>query len=720
MLKKATITKVVAFFHKKVAPHIFKKEILPVFLIIIAGFIIYANSFKNEFVWDDELLIINNHHIKSPYFIPHIFTTDLFREGNGIGSFYRPIQSITYMVDYAIWKLNPFGYHLTNLILHILTSLTLYYLISLVCHNRKVAFLTSLFFIVHPIHTSAITYISGRAEPIYLFLLLVSLILYLKSNEIGDSKRNYFFFFSILVYILALISKESVLIFPALIILYEWSFGRGARLSVAMRNRWKIFLFIFITFVYLLVRFFILGFSKVSVGGNLHDLYHRILTFCSIFPEYIGLLIYPVNLHMGRDITLIRSIFEPSAFPGILFILFYCLVIIWVYKRSKQVFFGLSWLLVSLIPVSGIMPLNAVMAEHWLYLPAIGFFIILAVALVRVSEFKRGFFKKVGVPVAVVCIILFYGKATAARNNDWKDPITFYRATLLYSPNSCLFHYNLGNAYLDNGDYTNAIKEYELVVRHCHEVLAWNNLGVSYFNLDQDEKAMECYEKALEIEPNQAKTYSNIGLVYERRDDIEKATAYYKKAIEVESDYLKSYYNLCRIYEKEGDTDEALKMFESASRNVPEIAELHYWSGYYYQKKGLSDQAIEEYKMAIRLSHDILLAYLNLALLYEQKGNYKMAIKENKKALRAEPEHQEARLNLGTLYGKMGYTERAIKEYGKVLKINPDSAKAHFNLGCAYANKGNMDIALNEWKKALELDPGLKAAKENIKKVMQP
>lgn len=138
-------------------------------LIILLGIVVYSNSIDNRFIWDDHFLITNNESVKNWSGIPKVFTSDV-EDGSGRRFIlYRPIQMVTYMFDYSLWHLNAKGYHLTNIALHILVSLSLFWLINVLCGNTLISFLASMFFVAHPAHTEAITYISGRADSLSAF-----------------------------------------------------------------------------------------------------------------------------------------------------------------------------------------------------------------------------------------------------------------------------------------------------------------------------------------------------------------------------------------------------------------------------------------------------------------------------------------------------------------------------------------------------------------------
>jgi len=194
---------------------------LSVFLIIVLGSLVYTNAISGQFIWDDEHLVQNNTMIKSWKNVPAVFAEDIGAGGGKEYNFYRPVQMLTYMADYSLWKIDPKGYHLTNIILHILAALAVYYLIYLLLADDLIAFFAAAFFTAHPIQTEGVTYISGRADSLAALFSLGAFIFYIKNRS---SNRLTGYVCILLSYTLALLSKESSLILPVLVLLYHLSF----------------------------------------------------------------------------------------------------------------------------------------------------------------------------------------------------------------------------------------------------------------------------------------------------------------------------------------------------------------------------------------------------------------------------------------------------------------------------------------------------------------
>ena len=218
-----------------------RRNLFLILLLILVTFLVYAPSLKNGFVWDDFLVVTDNHFIKSWKNFPLMFTRqyltspeDLpYLTDRNIGSgeiSYRPVVTLTYFVDYWIWKLNPFGYHLRNLVLHLINTVLLYWFCFLVLKKEKWAFWASLIFALHPIQAEAVAGISFREDLLAFLFFLSSLLLYIHQKKIKrGSKRYAFYFGSLFSYFLAVFSKETALVLPLIVLLWDSFFDAGGK-----------------------------------------------------------------------------------------------------------------------------------------------------------------------------------------------------------------------------------------------------------------------------------------------------------------------------------------------------------------------------------------------------------------------------------------------------------------------------------------------------------
>lgn len=587
----------------------------PVFIILIAalGFMVYANSLGGKFLYDDDKLIRDNVYIKSWSNIAKIFTKDI---GSGAGTlynfnFYRPIQMLLYMMTYSLWKLNTAGYHFANIMLHISVALTVYFFINLLFNNRTIAFFAGVFFVVHPIHTEAVSYISASADPLSTLFILLSFIFYIKNNTMP----------AVLCYAISCLSKEYSLILPVLLLLYHYVFKKEVRIN-------KFIPMIGVTFVYIVLRSV---FTFSISGAEVHTTFlQRVPGFFIAVTNYVRLMFLPFGLHMEYGAPTF-SPFDPKAIAGIVilcFLLFYALSNL---NKDRLLSFAILWFIVSIMPVSNLLPINAYMAEHWLYLPSLGFFLILAKMLNIFYANSRTFCVAIA-----VCLLAYYSVLTVRQNAYWRDPAVFYEMTLKYTPNNWRIYNNFGNVYLKNGNY---------------------------------EKAMEAYKTAIRLNPNLAGAHNDLGNLYGRLNKLEDAIAAYKKAIEIDPNFAGAYNNIGTIYYSMNMQEEAIKVLQKAISLDPNFADAYNNLGNSYAAIGEKEEAIKAYKKAVQINPAFDKAYNNLGTEYSDPNE---AIRAYKKAIEINPSYAEAYYNLSKSYEAIGKSEEAAGCYKKAKSLDPN------------------------------------------------
>jgi tetratricopeptide (TPR) repeat protein len=536
-----------------------KTHIINIILIAFIGFAIYANSLQNQFIWDDEYLVVKNTFIQNRDYIKEIFTTHLFKAVGTESNFYRPIQSLTLLIDYVIWGLNPSGYHLTNTLIHIINAILVYWLALLLLAEVKTALLSALFFLAHPIQVQAVTYISGRADPLMTLFSLLSFILFIRVTKQFSKKLNIGYFGSILCLILALLSKEAASILPVLFLLYLWILQKKNLYRTATSS----IIFFIVVAIYFWFRIGILKITGVHPALVNIPLLDRLLIALKAFGQYVGLLVFPSNLHMERIIAIKNGALNIGIWIPLAFLILCIILIFKSANKYKLISFGLSWFLINLLPVSNIYPLNASIAEHWLYLPSIGFFLAVSVFLTEIKYRKT-------ITVISVAILIILSILTIRQNSYWREPISFFQKTLKFRPDNARLYYGLGTVYKKKKMFAEAKREFakalELNPKYTE---VYNDLGNIYLKEKLFDSAIEYYEKAATVSSNLFEPYYNLGNAYYQKGDYGKAILNYKKALSLKKDDPNIHYNLAMVYGKTGQTDEAIKELEATLKLNP-------------------------------------------------------------------------------------------------------------------------------------------------------
>lgn len=450
---------------------------IPVFLSVLAifvlTFLVYANSFGNEFVFDDISQIITNPVIRSFSGISDAFTHHLtyFSEKHRLeGKFYRPLQTVTLMVDYFLWGKEPLGYHITNTLLHALVGILLFLFLRLVTRNAGLSFLVSAVYAVHPAHTEAVAYMSGRADALSTIFLLLAMIFQRRYWEADNAGRKALYYLLILAsFVIALFCKESAVMFPFMLMLCDYCLRcerserseRSAQGYSSIINKRILF---YLPFFFIMIAWFLAKNTIVTTETMVFKpspLGVRIISVPRNIVGYLRLSIIPTDLHMEYRLPYPHSPFQRGYFGPIVFIVFFLAAFYYVWQRGKRdpgyriLFFGLAWFLLGLLPYLSIFfQLNAPFAEHWLYVPEMGLLLGIFYALYYRARTHRWATRALA--AACVVMIVVFSVLTVRQNAVWKDPVSFYLYTLKYAPYSATIYNNLAIECIKAQDFSKA------------------------------------------------------------------------------------------------------------------------------------------------------------------------------------------------------------------------------------------------------------------------
>jgi len=527
------------------------KKILPLLLIIILTALVYLNSFKNDFVYDDHVHILSNKDIRYPNNIPKFFTSS-FKD------LYRPLRSINYMVVYSLWNENPFGYHLNSLFLHILNTVIIYFIINLLINKKGISLIASLLFAVHPIHTGRVTNITAGFDQLGILFIFLSFYLYLLYLK---KEKAIHYVLSISVFLLALLSSEEAVIFPFLLLLYGICFNKS-------KKKFRIYIpFFILDFLYIISRFFILGIGARASEYTAGSFYFTMLTTAKVFVKYIILLLFPFRLTLYPNIAVANSLFEIKVILSILILLCLIFIAIKSYRKNKIITFIIGWFFITLIPFSNILPLTTLIAERYLYIPSFAFCLLLAILIHKLYNLKN---TKIIAILIFILLLVSYSAIAIKRNTDWKSDLVLWAKTVKTSPLSSEAHDNLGFAYERAGFIDKAIIEFKKSVNlNPSNYKAYTNLGTTYAQKGNFTLAEKYLKTAIKINPNYYKAHNYLGLIYAKQGLFNKSILEFKKAIKTNPNFDEAYYNLGMVYEYLKEYNLAKKEFEKAFRLDP-------------------------------------------------------------------------------------------------------------------------------------------------------
>ncbi len=449
------------------------KTFWAILIISVLAFTSYSFMFEASFkTMDDQFLIVNNNDIKSFENAGKIFQETFF-EGS---PYYRPMVTLSYMTEYHFFGLNPFFYNLVSVFLHIATAIVVLLVINVILKNFGAAFCAALLFAIHPIQVDTVSNVAGRPSGLCgLFSLSAFLFFVLTLNASAKNKKALFYSLSLIFFALALLSKESALMLPAILGVYVSIFfgHRGWR-----KNILTVLPFLALLFIYGLARN-ILSAPQMLFWPTFHEQFLGVVTFVRAVATYLRLFVLPLDLHFDRSRLLFDSLLSAEAFLTVLFFTAALLTVFQLRKKiKKEEMFFLLWFFIELIPVSQILPLGVqpgriLTAEHFLYTASIGIFVILVLTARRLRDavVSRKILSKNIFYIGAVSFYAFLFLTAIQQNIYASSEFSMLKRSVECEPNNARVQSNLAFNYAARGFF----KEAE---NHLRQALILNPLDV--------------------------------------------------------------------------------------------------------------------------------------------------------------------------------------------------------------------------------------------------
>lgn len=481
-------------------------------ILFVAVSISYFPVLKGPFLFDDEFFIQKNEVVRG-FDVKKIYTTGVTQGANVSGNFYRPNQQFVFAVLTKLFGQKPFVFHAFSIFCHTLGAFLLFLLLTELGFSRDGSFIGALLFLLHPIQTEAVSYISGLADPLSGIFLLSGLLFLTKG--VKENSVLKFMVPASVFFVVALFTKESMVVFlPLAVIVSVFLFS--SQTSKPTTTEW-IFLIIFLglDIVYLILKFTVFKFEDVAGLTSEKNLYTenlqiRIITFFNILPEYFKMFLFPKQLNYEKPYTAYTELLNMRSF-----ISFFALavLVVSVYKLKKQptLFLGLAWFFAALMPYTGLIPLNSMFLEHWIYIPVIGL-IILVVGLYEFLKKKNAarYFS-----IALIPVLLLFVYRTNARNKEWANIEKFYLNELKYSQDAIRIYNNLGMYYADKKQFSKAISYYKKAIQKWDNFpQPHHNIANIYLDMNRPEDALNELYNALRIDPNFLYSLDKLQLIY--------------------------------------------------------------------------------------------------------------------------------------------------------------------------------------------------------------
>ncbi len=438
--------------------------------------IAFGPALRGPFFFDDEHFILRNTSIQSLANVPEIYRTTVTQSAHIAGNFYRPNQQLVYSLLYQIWGTNvSWPYHLVPILFHSANAFLLGIWLVTLGYRKVAAGSAAFFFAVHPVQTEAVAYISGLADPLALFFMLLGLVGYTKELSRQTQAQNdrpriqsvFLVIWPAVWCLFALTSKENAVVFLPLMILTSAHWIMREHRSLPPKALVGLAGVAILTLTYLGLKFTVLNFTKTigltdDVNAYTQDLGLRLTTFLHIIWDYFVLIVAPRDLYYEKPYTAYPGFSHPRAWFGISLLLLSTVLILRA-KRNPSLALGAAFFWAALLPFTGVIPVNAMYLEHWLYVPMVGLAVIIAGVLssmenpLAISSKAKAF--AFGVGLLLLASMVY---RTHQRSHDWADPERFYLGEIAHGSVAARTYNNLGLYYADHGESDKAAKYWQL------------------------------------------------------------------------------------------------------------------------------------------------------------------------------------------------------------------------------------------------------------------
>ena len=438
--------------------------LIVVVIVSLVGFLIYSNTYNASFHLDDNFFIKDNSLIKDlSEFLSIKYWSNIY---------YRPVSTFSFILNYKIHGFNVAGYHFVNILIHIITSLVVYYLSYLLLsksiysdikyskERKMVSFFTAILFLSHPIQTQSVNYIVQRMTLLASLFYLLSVLTYFKARIYHLSGKLwtsfYLYLLFIMMFYLALFSKQTAATIPLVLLLVEVLFVRKANGKKAMLVIIIMSLLIFAGGLFVLLA----GYLPLETQNISREMYFATQT--RVVFNYIQLLFLPYPLNFDPSVVLSDSIFGLKEIAAIIGHIIILSVGVFFYKKNKIVTFGIFWFYITLLVESSIIPITDVMFEHRVYLPAYGFIFIITTILSGYILKKNG--KTMAISIFIV-IALVYSVMSFNRNKVWLTELSLWSSVIDNPPVKSRAYRYMGIEYIKTGKNNNALEALDQAIK---------------------------------------------------------------------------------------------------------------------------------------------------------------------------------------------------------------------------------------------------------------
>jgi len=731
------------------------RDLIISFLLVVITVAVFWQVSSFDFVhFDDNTYVYDNAYVQSGLNWNSIKRASSFELAEK-SRFWHPVTWLSLMLDYQIFGLNPHGYHLINLLFHVINTVLLFLIFHRMTKTLWQSAFVACLFAIHPLHVESVAWIAERKDVLSTFFWMLTMGAYNYYVECPGFRR---YFLVLLFFILGLMTKPMLVTLPFVLLLLDyWPLQRFQKIKAyqeikdevfksvssdkqkekskeqhavresleakkpadpeykwaliypLLREKVPLFVLAILSSIVTYIAQHIIGFVQSIEAFPLSV---RIGNAFISYITYIGKTVWPSNL----------AVFYPhpefllpwQAFGSVLLLIAVTLAVFRMIKRSPYLATGWFWYTGTLIPVIGLVQIgDFAMADRYTYIPLIGLFIVVAWGVPELLKKwryrKEALFTLSALSILCLCII------TWLQVGYWQNSLTLFARALSVTKNNALIESNMGAALAEQGKFGEAIGHYQEALRiKPNDCEARYNLANALARQGKMEEAVSHYAGILQTQPDAAAVHNNMGIALSQLGRTDEAIVHFREAIRMKPDFQDAGSNLETALMGQTRTKEPVPEKVAIQPADPNSAEGQLRTGLSLFQEGKADEAIPRFEEALRLNPNLVAAHVSLGLIMAQKRNLDKAIDHFRKALKIKPDIAETHNSLGVALTYKGALDEAIEHFETALKINPRFAKAHNSLAVALAQKGRRDEAISHLRKALQLQPDYEEAKRNL------
>ncbi len=653
--------------NRKVSPFWERMPLTLLAGIVAITFIVYLPSLRNGLLaWDDEPYIIKNQLVQSGNF-GELFTQQVM--GN-----YHPLTMLILSIEFRWFGSDPAGYHWVNLLLHLINTILVFLVIRRLNPGSGVALLTALIFAIHPMHVESVAWVAELKDLLYTLFFFLSCIFYLKYLEANARK---YLFITLLFFALSLLSKAMAASLPVVLLLIDYFKGRTFNKMVIIEK---------IPFFLLSVIFGISAILAQRTSDAITDytpfsMFQRIIFASCAWFSYLVKLVAPVNLSAFYPYP-VRS---GDSIPAALYLYLVAIpallaLMIFSFRRSRSLFFGLGFFTVTIFLVLQLLPVgNAMMADRYSYIPSVG--IILLVAIGAKKIWDKGYRAITG--MLLIALTLVFAIQTFVRCSVWKDDLTLWNDVIRKYPEVEYAYNNRGVVLMNQGRYEESTGDFTTAIgMNPVYPIVFINRGISLSNQNKDAEAIADFDKAIELKPANAEAWFNRGVSLRKVGKDDQALRDFQQAIALRPEYPGAYYNRGTICMNRKRYTEAIGDFTRAIRFDPGFADSYLNRGVALMIMKREREALDDFNKAIALKPGFINAYYNRGNYFLSKKKYREAIDDYSRAIGLKEDYSAAYYNRGLATYYLGNKESACADFNKAATLNFTPANAAISQLC--------------------------------------